>query len=121
MKILIILILLCSCQKEIHTFENYLKIDGVISEISSVRYYESTKTINLIPENGIIVLKRKHDSIFEGYIVTNGQGFHIDSCVGKIIRNKRISGYFKGQMKLNECPASDTWKGFEIKYNLVAN
>lgn len=117
---IVFLIFLFGCSKPVkYEYTNYLIInDTITSSLFYARYYELTNTINLKPENGIIVLTKKHDSIHKGYMVINGKGYHIDSVVCVYDFNERIKGYSHGQMIRNTCPPNFNYINFELKFNL---
>lgn len=121
--LIILSIILTACQKEEVAqpdYTNYLIIDNMlISSLFYARYYEHTNTINLKPENGMVVLRQKHDSIYEGYMIVNNVPFHIDSSVCVYAISERIIGYAYGEMKLSDCQLPDQFKEFKIKYNLL--
>lgn len=98
---------------------NQLTIDDTLFYVLiGFEYWEHTKTINLQPENGKIVLRQKHDSIAEGYMVVNNTPYHYDSCVSIVIfKHNRSIGYAYGRMVRSTCPPSGDYY-FKLKYNL---
>lgn len=101
---------------------NHIIIDDTLSYVLiGFKYWEHTKTINLQPEKGKIVIRQKHDSIAEGYMVIDDIPYHYDSCVSIVIfKHNRSIGYAYGRMVRSTCPPSGNYY-FELKYNLLYN
>lgn len=100
-------------------YENHLIIDDTLKyPLIAVKYWSHNKTIELKPENGTIVLRYKHDSIVNGYMVVNGLSYHYDSIVSIVNITDRAIGYAYGNMMRATCPPSGNYK-FVIKYNLL--
>lgn len=105
-------------------YENYISIDdSCISTLTSCKYYSKTKTVDITPENGGIVLTKTSDYRAKGWMAINGELYNYDNIIFYFKVGDRYEGIAYGKMINVSCssPYYNKEYDFEIKFNLPLN